>query len=104
VKKWRAKPQRRKGFLTWLSLRLGGFARDILQKGRRCATAGETSAQLKVTEDTVLDPHPGTQPQPTWTAKLCDSTGSHPGGAREGVRISTPVIGAGNVTRPIKLK
>jgi len=35
--------------------------------------------------------------QPLWTAKLCASTGSHPGGVREGVRISAPVIAAGKV-------
>jgi len=35
--------------------------------------------------------------QPLWTAQLCDSSGSHPGGVREGVKISAPVIAAGKV-------
>jgi outer membrane protein assembly factor BamB len=37
------------------------------------------------------------QLQPLWTVKLCTSTGSHPGGVREGVRISAPVIAASKV-------
>ena len=35
--------------------------------------------------------------QPLWTAKLSASTVSHPGGIREGIKISSPVISASKV-------